>query len=158
MADLSPAGSGATTYPGRRLSEALLPLELAPRTQLQLSAISRWNALRGIRVGLVGAALLFLLIGANLATPVYPVLQQQLGAISDQVQNLTSATTNSIVDGLFQASQAEGLGISVPPEDVDAEIEALEARRAKTHDLKQAMMQELLTGRTRLVQPEAVDG
>ncbi len=35
--------------------------------------------------------------------------------------------------------------------DMDAEIEALEARRAKTRDLKQAMMQELLTGRTRLV-------
>jgi type I restriction enzyme S subunit len=35
--------------------------------------------------------------------------------------------------------------------DMDAEIEALEKRRAKTADLKQAMMQELLTGRTRLV-------
>lgn len=37
--------------------------------------------------------------------------------------------------------------------DMDAEIEALEQRRAKTADLKQAMMQELLTGRTRLVEP-----
>ena len=35
--------------------------------------------------------------------------------------------------------------------DMDAEITALETRRNKTHDLKQAMMQELLTGRTRLV-------
>ncbi|GMV21621.1 MAG: hypothetical protein AMXMBFR57_15700 [Acidimicrobiia bacterium] len=35
--------------------------------------------------------------------------------------------------------------------DMDAEIEALDARRAKTRDIKQAMMQELLTGRTRLV-------
>jgi type I restriction enzyme S subunit len=35
--------------------------------------------------------------------------------------------------------------------DMDAELAALEARRAKTRDLKQAMMQELLTGRTRLV-------
>lgn len=81
MADLSPAGSGLSTaqFDGRRLSEALLPLELAPRTQLQLAAISRWNALRGIRVGLVAAALLLLLVGANLATPIYPVLQQRLG-------------------------------------------------------------------------------
>ncbi|MDH6125998.1 MFS transporter [Kitasatospora sp. GP82] len=81
MADLSPAGPGLPTaqYPVRRLSEALLPLELAPRTQLQLAAVSRWNALRGIRVGLVAAALLLLLIGANLATPIYPVLQQRLG-------------------------------------------------------------------------------
>jgi parvulin-like peptidyl-prolyl isomerase len=51
------------------------------------------------------------------------LLQQQLGAISDQFQNLTSATTNSIVDGLFQASRAEGYGITVPAADVDAEIE-----------------------------------
>ncbi|MGW4383984.1 MFS transporter, partial [Kitasatospora sp. NPDC004531] len=81
MADLSPAGPGLSTaqYAGRRLSEALLPLELAPRGQLQLSAISRWNALRGIRVGLVAAALLLMLIGANLVTPLYPTLQVRLG-------------------------------------------------------------------------------
>jgi len=35
--------------------------------------------------------------------------------------------------------------------DMDAELAALEARRDKTRALKQAMMQELLTGRTRLV-------
>ena len=35
--------------------------------------------------------------------------------------------------------------------DMDAELAALEARRAKTQALKQGMMQELLTGRTRLV-------
>lgn len=35
--------------------------------------------------------------------------------------------------------------------DMDAEIVALQARRDKTRDLKQAMMQELLTGATRLV-------
>lgn len=34
--------------------------------------------------------------------------------------------------------------------DMDAEISALEARRAKTQAIKQGMMQELLTGRTRL--------
>ncbi|MFI6445229.1 MFS transporter [Kitasatospora sp. NPDC050543] len=82
MADLSPAGSGLPTsgqFDGRRLSETLLPLELAPRPQLQLAAISRWNAMRGIRVGLCAAALLLLLIGANLATPIYPYLQQRLG-------------------------------------------------------------------------------
>ena len=36
--------------------------------------------------------------------------------------------------------------------DMDAEIAALEARRDKTRALKQGMMQELLTGRTRLIQ------
>ena len=35
--------------------------------------------------------------------------------------------------------------------DMDAELAALEARRNKTRALKQAMMQELLTGKTRLV-------
>jgi type I restriction enzyme S subunit len=35
--------------------------------------------------------------------------------------------------------------------DMDAEIESLEQRRAKTAALKQAMMQELLTGRVRLL-------
>jgi restriction endonuclease S subunit len=35
--------------------------------------------------------------------------------------------------------------------DMDAELTALEARRDKTRSLKQAMMQELLTGKTRLV-------
>jgi type I restriction enzyme S subunit len=39
--------------------------------------------------------------------------------------------------------------------EMDAELAALERRRVKTSDLKQAMMQELLTGRIRLVTPEA---
>jgi len=34
---------------------------------------------------------------------------------------------------------------------MDGELIALESRLAKTRDLKQGMMQELLTGRTRLV-------
>jgi type I restriction enzyme S subunit len=42
--------------------------------------------------------------------------------------------------------------------DMDAEISALEARRDKTKALKQGMMQELLTGRTRLVRLETVRG
>lgn len=37
--------------------------------------------------------------------------------------------------------------------DMDAELAELEARLAKTRALKQGMMQELLTGRTRLVPP-----
>jgi len=46
---------------------------------------------------------------------------------------------------------AEQSAIAAVLSDMDAELAALEARRAKTRDLKQAMMQELLTGRTRLV-------
>lgn len=39
------------------------------------------------------------------------------------------------------------------PSDMDAEIQALEQRLGKTRQIKQGMMQELLTGKTRLVQP-----
>jgi type I restriction enzyme S subunit len=45
----------------------------------------------------------------------------------------------------------EQTAIAAVLSDMDAELAALEARRDKTRDLKQAMMQELLTGRTRLV-------
>ena len=48
-------------------------------------------------------------------------------------------------------SRTEQREIAAVLSDMGAEIEALEARHAKTRDLKQAMMQELLTGRTRLV-------
>jgi type I restriction enzyme S subunit len=41
--------------------------------------------------------------------------------------------------------------------DMDTEIQTLEQRLAKTRQLKQGMMQELLTGRTRLVQPNTVN-
>ena len=40
--------------------------------------------------------------------------------------------------------------------DMDAELTALEARRDKTRDLKKTMMQELLTGKTRLVSTRGV--
>jgi type I restriction enzyme S subunit len=48
-------------------------------------------------------------------------------------------------------NEAEQHAIAIVLSDMDAEIAALEARRAKTQAIKQGMMQELLTGRTRLV-------
>jgi type I restriction enzyme, S subunit len=48
-------------------------------------------------------------------------------------------------------SISEQTAIATVLSDMDAEIEALEQRLAKTGALKQGMMQELLTGRTRLV-------
>jgi type I restriction enzyme, S subunit len=45
----------------------------------------------------------------------------------------------------------EQTAIATVLSDMDAEIAALEARRDKTHALKQGMTQELLTGRIRLV-------
>lgn len=54
--------------------------------------------------------------------------------------------------GLAADSLDEGVfTLSVILSDMDAEITALEARRDKTSALKQGMMQELLTGRMRLV-------
>lgn len=49
----------------------------------------------------------------------------------------------------------EQTAIAAVLSDMDAELAALEARRDKARDIKQAMMQELLTGKTRLVTPEA---
>ena len=41
--------------------------------------------------------------------------------------------------------------------DMDAEIAALKRRRDKAGTLKQGMMQQLLTGRVRLIKPESID-
>ncbi len=49
------------------------------------------------------------------------------------------------------SSVEEQAAISSIISDIDTEIHALEQRRSKTAELKQGMMQELLTGRTRLV-------
>lgn len=49
---------------------------------------------------------------------------------------------------------AEQRGIASLLDDLETELATLEQRLAKTRDLKQAMMQELLTGRTRLVAAE----
>ena len=52
---------------------------------------------------------------------------------------------------IFLPSIPEQTAIAEVLSDMDAEIAALEARRDKTRALKQGMMQELLTGRTRLI-------
>lgn len=46
---------------------------------------------------------------------------------------------------------AEQIAIATLLSDMDAEIAALEAKLTKARNLKQGMMQELLTGRIRLV-------
>ncbi|MFM7256142.1 MAG: restriction endonuclease subunit S [Betaproteobacteria bacterium] len=63
---------------------------------------------------------------------------------------------------MISLDKFRGLVVCVPPAaeqaaiaemlwEMDAELAALEARRDKTRALKQGMMQELLTGRTRLI-------
>lgn len=54
-------------------------------------------------------------------------------------------------------SFAEQTAIAAVLSDMDTDLAALEARRDKTRALKQGMMQELLTGRIRLVSPEAIN-
>lgn len=61
---------------------------------------------------------------------------------SDQVHN---------VELLLPAEPSEQRAIAAVLTDMDDEIDALQARRDKTHAIKQGMMAELLTGRTRLV-------
>lgn len=69
-------------------------------------------------------------------------------------QQGTQANLNKgIVQGFRIAlpSREEQVCITTVLSDMDAELSALEAHRNKTRALKQGMMQELLTGRTRLV-------
>jgi type I restriction enzyme S subunit len=74
-------------------------------------------------------------LGDLVATTALPALNgKQLGEVVLRVPPLPEQTA-----------------IAAVLSDMDAELAALEARRDKTRALKQAMMQELLTGRTRLV-------
>ena len=49
------------------------------------------------------------------------------------------------------SQEAERTGIAIVLSDMDAEIAALEQRRNKTRAIKQGMMQQLPTGRIRLL-------
>lgn len=74
------------------------------------------------------------------------------------MQNTVKATVDSLRLPTFQTFEMrlpptldEQIAIANALSDLDAELSALETRRDKTDNLKQAMMQELLTGKTRLV-------
>jgi type I restriction enzyme S subunit len=97
-------------------------------------------------------------------------LQAQVGDSRYLAYSINSHRTNQEILKKVIGSAQLGLGrksvveqdIEFPPlpeqtaianvlSDMDVELEALEVRRHKTQQLKQGMMQELLTGRTRLV-------
>lgn len=63
---------------------------------------------------------------------------------------IVSKATFSELEFLVPA-KPEQTAIACVLSDMDAELSVLEARREKTRNIKQAMMQELLTGKTRLV-------
>jgi type I restriction enzyme S subunit len=70
-------------------------------------------------------------------------------------QSYTAATVKKLPIR-FPAELDEQRAIAALLFDIDAEIAALEHRRGKTKAIKQGMMQALLTGRIRLVKPEAL--
>ncbi len=80
-------------------------------------------------------------------------------AVTDQFNRIMSGSTRSSVgmvvlrrlDIDLPADEAEQTAIAKVLSDMDAELAVLAQRRDKTLSLKQGMMQELLTGRTRLV-------
>jgi type I restriction enzyme S subunit len=86
----------------------------------------------------------------------YFYLSESFGAWA--MQNTVKATVDSLRLPTFQTfemclppTEAEQIAIASVLTEMDAELAALEQRREKTRALKQAMMQELLTGRTRFV-------
>lgn len=93
---------------------------------------------RRVDVRYVHSLLLSKKLGALVSTTALPALNaKQLGEMPLAVPSLPE-----------QAAIAHVLS------DMDVELSALEDRRYKTHDIKQAMMQELLTGKTRLIVKE----
>lgn len=82
----------------------------------------------------------------------------QASGVRAQIISKASYTTRALTNGRILSgvvipvpSIGEQTAIAAILSDLDAELSALEARRDKTRALKQAMMQELLTGRIRLV-------
>jgi len=62
-----------------------------------------------------------------------------------------NAGTIERIEVTFPPTKSEQQGIAQVLSDIDAEIEALEQKRHKYKAIKQGMMQELLTGKTRLI-------
>ncbi len=89
-----------------------------------------------------------LFLGYLLNTPAVASQKASQGQ-GDAVVHISASALASI--GLSLPRPDEQSAIAEVLSDMDAELTALEARRDKTRALKQAMMQELLTGRARLV-------
>jgi type I restriction enzyme S subunit len=82
----------------------------------------------------------------------------QTGRYRDYINNLLAGSSiNNLSPGSIESLEflmpplPEQTAIAAVLSDMDLELAALEQRRDKTRALKQGMMQELLTGRTRLV-------
>ncbi|MCC4766360.1 restriction endonuclease subunit S [Methanosarcina sp. DH1] len=90
--------------------------------------------------------------------PKYVFYQFQSEIIQRQINEIMGATINQITNKdmasftvLFPQSDEEKNSIATILSDMDSEITALEEKLAKARQIKQGMMQELLTGRIRLI-------
>jgi type I restriction enzyme S subunit len=79
-------------------------------------------------------------------------------AVRKQITSKASYTTRALTNGsilsdvqLQLPSHSEQTAIATILSDMDTEIESLESKLAKAREIKQGLMQELLTGRIRLV-------
>jgi type I restriction enzyme S subunit len=87
---------------------------------------------------------LYYVLGSESVTTQYQTI-----AAGSSVLNLNKDVIASVIVAV-PPTLAEQRAIAEVLSDMDAEIEALEAKRAKYESIKQGMMQELLTGKTRL--------
>jgi type I restriction enzyme S subunit len=94
---------------------------------------------------------------AGLADPEFVSYLFQTGQYQNCVGDLLAGSSiNNLKPSSIESlelefpSQAEQTSIAAVLSDIDAELTALEARRNKTRVIKQAMMQQLLSGKIRL--------
>jgi len=87
-------------------------------------------------------------LGFYLNTPIIATQKSRLGQ-GDAVVHISASHLAQIK--IYLPEKPEQDAIAAVLSDMDAELSALELRRDKTRALKQGMMQELLTGRIRLV-------
>jgi type I restriction enzyme, S subunit len=102
------------------------------------------------RQGIADAAFLFYALRTE-KTRRWLIDNSQASALTNINQTIADAIPISMPHNV-----PEQTAIAAVLTDTDAELAALEQRREKTRALKQAMMQELLTGRTRLVSPKQI--
>jgi type I restriction enzyme, S subunit len=143
---------------------ASIPMDIQPHHKLRrgdilismtgnvgrVCRVNEDNCLLNQRVGkIVSTAvedgLLFFLLSQR------PFIVAMMGKAKGGAQGNLSVTDITTHQFHVPSDPGEQIAIAEVLSDMDAELVALEQRRDKTRALKQGMMQELLTGRTRLV-------
>ncbi|WP_449101840.1 restriction endonuclease subunit S [Pseudomonas veronii] len=85
-----------------------------------------------------------------LSSPEYKLrIRSNATGTSGSMKNISKGTLLSL--SILLPSEAEQTAIATILSDMDSELTALETRRDKARQLKHGMMQELLTGRIRLL-------